>query len=104
MNDIRLNYNQVIPDKSKLSQNYPNPFNPTTKINYAINVPGHVSLIIYNMLGRKVLTLVNEYQSTGNYEVNFSANNQKYQLPSGMYIYRLQSKNFKQSKKMILMK
>ncbi len=96
-----------IPEKFELSQNYPNPFNPTTKINYSIPVRGagfasvtNVKLIVYDALGRKVATLVNKQQAPGNYSVQFDASN----LPSGIYFYRLQSANFTQTRKMVLMK
>ncbi len=83
-----------------LSQNYPNPFNPTTQIGYSVSERSQVSLVVYDLLGREVATLVNEVKEPGSYKVNFNASN----LPSGMYTYRIQSGNFVQSKKMMLMK
>lgn len=83
-----------------LQQNYPNPFNPTTQINYSIAERGNVSLVVYDLLGRQVAALVNEVQEPGAYKVNFNASN----LPSGVYTYRIQSGNFVQTKKMMLMK
>jgi Secretion system C-terminal sorting domain len=101
---INIIHNKGIPNKASLNQNYPNPFNPATKISYSINESGHVSLDIYNILGKQVLTLVNQNQSAGNYEVEFSTSNMTNKLPSGIYIYTLKNKNLALSKKMILMK
>jgi hypothetical protein len=89
-----------IPKEFCLSQNYPNPFNPTTTINYSIVKEGNVKLIVYNTLGSKVVTLLNEYKQAGNYSVNFNADD----LPSGIYFYRLEAGQFSQVKKMILLK
>ena len=89
-----------------LSQSYPNPFNPSTTINYSIpsssefNSVKPTTLKIYDLLGREVATLVNKEQSAGNYSVKFNASN----LTSGVYFYKLQSGNFSQTEKMILMK
>ncbi len=83
-----------------LNQNYPNPFNPTTNINYQIKEKGHVSLIIYNILGKQVAVLVNSTQEQGNYSITFDAGN----LPSGIYVYSLQVNDFMQNKKMLLIK
>lgn len=83
-----------------INQNYPNPFNPSTKISYSIKEEGLVTLKVYDVLGKEVATLVNENKAVGNYEVDFNAS----QLPSGMYIYKIQSGNFSDVKKMLLMK
>jgi len=83
-----------------LEQNYPNPFNPTTLIGYSVSQRGNVSLLVYDLLGREVANLVNEVKEPGSYKVNFNASN----LPSGVYTYRIQSGNFVQTKKMMLMK
>jgi Secretion system C-terminal sorting domain len=104
VNSINIIHTEGIPNKAILNQNYPNPFNPATKISYSINESGHVSLDIYNILGRQVLTLVNQNQYAGNYEVEFSTSNMTNKLPSGIYIYTLKNKNVTLSKKMILMK
>jgi hypothetical protein len=84
----------------KLYQNYPNPFNPTTKISWQSAAGSWQTLKIYDVLGNKVATLVDEYRPAGSYEVEFNAFN----LPSGVYFYNLQSENFKETKKLILMK
>jgi serine protease AprX len=83
-----------------LKQNYPNPFNPSTNINYSVEKDGLVSLVIYNALGQKVQTLVNEFQPAGKHNVSFNANS----LPSGFYIYKLASGNYSEIKKMMLLK
>lgn len=83
-----------------LTQNYPNPFNPSTMIKYSLAQNGMVKLAIYNVLGERVATLVNEVQKAGRYEVKFDAA----QFSSGIYFYRLESGDFTAVKKMILMK
>ena len=93
-----------VPAEFSLRQNYPNPFNPSTQIQYDIPVDGKVTLDIYNVLGQKVASLINELQTAGAYKVEWNASN----LPSGMYIYSITvegtGKNFKQTKKMMLTK
>ena len=88
------------PATFSLEQNYPNPFNPTTMIQYSIPADQQVSLNIYNLLGQKVLTLVNEVQKAGQHEVNFNASD----LASGVYFYKLEAGSLSSIKKMILMK
>ena len=84
----------------ELTQNYPNPFNPQTTINYQLPRDGMVTLKIYDMLGEEVTTLVNEFKTTGRYNIIFDGSN----LASGVYFYRLEAGNFSDSKKFILMK
>lgn len=90
----------VQPLDYELAQNYPNPFNPSTIIKYQIPAAGHVSIKVYNLLGKEVATLVNENKPAGNYEVEFSSE----ELTSGVYIYKLQSGSFVEAKKMMLLK
>jgi hypothetical protein len=90
----------ISPDKYSLGQNYPNPFNPSTKIHYKIAQNEFVNLSVYNVLGKEVAVLVNEIQSQGTYSVVFSADN----LPGGVYFYRLETQNFVQTSKMLLIK
>ncbi len=92
--------NNNIPTRYELSQNYPNPFNPVTKINYAIPKQGLVTLKIYDILGREVLTLVNEVQEAGYYSFDFDASS----LASGVYFYKLTSGTFSDVKRMVLIK
>ncbi len=89
-----------IPIVYDLAQNFPNPFNPSTTIRYQIPQDGIVTLKIYDILGSEVVTLVNEEKLSGKYEVNFNASS----LASGVYIYKIQSGSFINSKKMILLK
>jgi len=84
----------------ELSQNYPNPFNPTTMIRFAIPQEGMVNVKVFNTLGQEVATLVNEYRTAGNYEVDFNASS----LTSGVYFYTITSNNFTLTKKMMLLK
>jgi len=99
------------PTNYHLSQNYPNPFNPTTKINYSIVKQSHVTLMVFDLLGRKVATLVNKEQPQGYYEVTFEASSINSQTSSGVYFYRIQAipldgqtDNFVDTKKMMLLK
>jgi hypothetical protein len=89
-----------IPSSFVLSQNYPNPFNPSTKINYELPITNYVKLVIYDVLGKEVEILVNQMQKPGSYEVEWDASN----YPSGVYFYKIESGDFTQVKKMILMK
>lgn len=91
--------NEIIAEY-KLQQNYPNPFNPLTKIEYSIAKSGVVILKVYNVLGGEVAALVNQFQNAGSYEASFNAG----RLPSGIYFYKLQSGNFVQINKMVLIK
>jgi len=94
--------NVETPQEFRLAQNYPNPFNPSTVINYQLPKDGNVTLKVYDMLGREVATLVNEYQKPGIYNYKFSIAN--YQLPSGIYIYQLKAGNFIETKKLMILK
>ncbi|MDR3666980.1 MAG: YCF48-related protein, partial [Ignavibacteriaceae bacterium] len=91
-NNIVTNY--------ELSQNYPNPFNPSTTIRYAIKNDGNVTLKVFDILGREVAVIVHEYQKEGNYNIKFDA----HKLSSGIYLYRIESGNFTDTKKFILLK
>ena len=83
-----------------LTQNYPNPFNPSTTIRYEIPENQFVTLKVYDLLGKEVATLVNEEKQAGSYSVDFDASN----LTTGMYIYKIQTGDFVDTKKMILIK
>ncbi|MCZ7601868.1 MAG: YCF48-related protein [Melioribacteraceae bacterium] len=89
-----------IPLQYELSQNYPNPFNPSTKISYSIPNSGKVKLVIYDVLGREVKTLVNQEQHAGTYTVDFNAE----RLSSGVYFYRLTSGQFSETRKLLLLR
>ena len=90
----------VVPDAFVLAQNYPNPFNPSTEIRFSLAQSGRVSLIVYNTLGQEVAMLANEVKTAGTYGVQFNAAN----LSSGVYLYRLQTANFSDVKKLVLLK
>jgi hypothetical protein len=87
-----------VPTKFELAQNYPNPFNPSTNIAYALPAAGHVHLAIYDVLGRKIVTLVNGPQQAGTYSIRFEAG----RLGSGLYFYRLETGAFTLVRKMLL--
>jgi hypothetical protein len=88
-----------------LYQNYPNPFNPNTKISWQSPVSGHQTLKIYDVLGKEIATLVDEYRKAGKYEIDFSLDNRNFSsLPSGVYFYKLKIGNFTDTKKMILLR
>lgn len=89
-----------IADGFNLLQNYPNPFNPNTVISYNIPVHSLVTLNIYNLLGEKIKTLIQQEQAPGKYQINFDGNN----LPSGIYFYQLKADKFQQTKKMLLLR
>jgi len=92
--------NAQLPDAFSLSQNYPNPFNPRTTIEFSLVKSGHTSLVVYDMLGKHVATLVNDELEAGHHTVNFNASN----LSAGVYFYSLNSGDFSSVKKLILLK
>lgn len=89
-----------IPTTLTLKQNYPNPFNPATTIQYSLPAAQHVTLTIYNTLGRKVQTLIDEKKSKGGHRVRWNAS----RLSSGVYLYRLQTESGQKTKSMLLLK
>jgi hypothetical protein len=89
-----------LPLEFNLAQNYPNPFNPSTVISFSITQSTNVNLSVFNLLGEKVVTLINEMKDAGSHELEFNAAN----LTSGIYLYRLEAGNFVSVKKMMLMK
>jgi flagellar hook assembly protein FlgD len=94
-----------LPIEFRLEQNYPNPFNPKTRIKYKIAKHTHVVLKVINSLGQEVRTLVNEKKPGGFYEVVWDGkNNFGQQVASGLYLYQLESNNFIQTRKMVLLR
>lgn len=89
-----------IPVEFSLAQNYPNPFNPVTTINYSLSTRSKVELKVYNILGKQVVSLVNQMQEVGNHQVQFDAS----KLASGVYFYELTAGQFSAKKKMVLLK
>lgn len=96
----QIDKHDTLPAEFTLRQNYPNPFNPVTVIEFGIPQTTDVSLHVYNLLGQRVATLVNEQKSTGWHNVRFDASN----LSSGMYIYRIQAGEYVETKKLLLIK
>lgn len=92
--------NSSLPDRYYLSQNYPNPFNPATTIKFDLPAGAHTTLIIYNILGQEVNRLADEFLEQGSYRYRWDATGK----PSGMYIYKLTSGYFVQSRKMVLLR
>jgi hypothetical protein len=91
---------KTLPTSFGLNQNYPNPFNPSTIISYQLPKQSRVEIAVYNSIGQKVATLVNEVKEAGYYNVNFSASG----LSSGVYFYQIKAGDFNMSKKMLLIK
>jgi hypothetical protein len=96
---VSVDEETALPLSYELKQNYPNPFNPSTTIEYTIAQPGNVKLEVYNVIGQKVQTLVDDYRMAGKYAFTMNAND----LPTGIYFYSLQSGDYKQTRKMMLM-
>jgi flagellar hook assembly protein FlgD len=95
----------IVPDEFSLEQKYPNPFNPTTEIIYSLPKETEVTLAVYNTIGQKALTLVSEKQATGKYRVRWSGLDQNGKnLPTGIYLYRLETSEFTSAKKMLMVK
>jgi len=97
-----------MPTEFVLYQNYPNPFNPSTKISWQLPVSGWQTIKVYDVLGREVATLVDEYKPAGKYEVDFNVTQSAWanlpSITSGVYYYRLKSGAFVETRKMILLK
>ena len=106
--DGKFEYSAVVevtveaPADFSLNQNYPNPFNPSTIINYELPMNSHVTLKVYDVLGKEVATLVNTMQNAGRYTLNFSTS--QYGMSSGIYFYRLNAGNYSELKKMVVLK
>ena len=93
------------PNTFRLNQNYPNPFNPTTNLSYELSADSHVIITVYDLLGNVVRNLVSEYQSSGLKSVQWDATNEQGQsVAAGVYLYRIESGSFTNTKKMILLK
>ncbi|MBK8552541.1 MAG: T9SS type A sorting domain-containing protein [Ignavibacteria bacterium] len=97
---VGINTNNLIAESYSLSQNYPNPFNPVTNLEFGISKFGFVSLKIYDVIGKEVAVLVNENLQPGTYKYNFDASN----LTSGVYFYRIEAGDFRETRSMMLLK
>ena len=94
-----------IPDAYSLQQNYPNPFNPTTQIRYGLKESSYVSINIYNLMGKHVRSYVNTFQDAGYNTILWNATDASGQpVPAGMYIYSITAGDFRETRKMILLK
>jgi hypothetical protein len=90
----------IVPETFSLYQNYPNPFNPATTIKFDVRTSGNISLKVFDVLGREVEVIVNDFLKSGSYSVQFSGDN----LPSGVYYYELRAESFSETKRMMLVK
>jgi hypothetical protein len=103
--ELNLSDASNTPEKFKLNQNYPNPFNPVTSLSYNLPKGSYVSIIIYDMLGNVINNLVNTNQSSGFKSIQWDAtNNQGQPVSGGVYLYTIEAGDFRQTKKMILLK
>ena len=90
----------IVPENYSLMQNFPNPFNPVTNIQFQVASSKFIKLVVYDLFGREVKTLVNEYKQAGTYQVNFNAEG----LSSGIYFYKMTAGDFSETKKLVLIK
>jgi hypothetical protein len=98
--DMVVSIPERIPVDHALDQNYPNPFNPTTVISFDLPRVDHVSLVVYDLLGREVTTLLDEVVQAGSYRLKFDATG----MAGGMYYYRIRSGSFTETRKMLLLR
>ncbi|MCB0732449.1 MAG: T9SS type A sorting domain-containing protein [Ignavibacteriae bacterium] len=97
--DVKLT-NSILPEVINLDQNYPNPFNPSIIIRYSLPTSGMTKIYLYDILGREIMILVDEFKSVGNYEIKVNAE----YLSNGIYFYRIISGHYSETKKMIVVK
>lgn len=103
--DVEDEFTERSPSNYSLKQNYPNPFNPTTEIEYFVPRDGHIKLEIFNLLGQKIQTLVDQEQKRGTYTITWdSTSEQKTSVSNGIYFYQLSAEDFEKTNKMILLK
>jgi sugar lactone lactonase YvrE len=96
---------KVIPDGFVLSQNYPNPFNPTTNFSYSVPKASDVKIVVYDLFGREIKTLVNETKVAGTYSITWNGrDNNNRQVATGVYFYKMKAAGFEKTMKMMLMK
>jgi hypothetical protein len=102
---LEINNDNELPISFSLNQNYPNPFNPTTNINYSIPSDNFVTLTVYNVMGEKIKTLSNGYATSGHKSVKWNAQNERGQeVSAGLYVYTIEAGDFRETKKMLLLK
>lgn len=101
----KLTGEQPIPFVYKLNPNFPNPFNPNTTISFSLAEPGYTKVVIYNILGQKVITLVDDYRPPGEYSITWNGYNDKSEpVSTGIYFYRIESGSFVETKKMTIIR
>ena len=93
-------YEGIMPDNYSIASIYPNPFNPVTSITYGLPEHVNVQIMVYDLSGKQIKTLINQFQSPGYHSVNWDADN----LPSGVYLIRMDSGDFTQTQKVVLVK
>ena len=104
-NQLSVNSNVEVPDQLILHHNYPNPFNPVTTLRYDLPEDAMVSITIYDMMGRIVKTMVNDDQTAGHKSIEWNATNNVGQpVSAGLYLYTIEAGEFRQTKKMVLLK
>ena len=102
---LNVNGTGLVPEIYALHQNYPNPFNPTTQIRYDLPEQSYVNINIYDLMGRKIKSLINTHQDPGYRIIQWNATNEFGQpVSAGMYIYTIQAGEFRQTRKMVLLK
>jgi hypothetical protein len=105
LDEVAIDENIEIISDYHLGQNYPNPFNPSTIISYSLPEPGHVNLTVYDIRGTKIFSLVDEFKNKGNFEVVWRGMDHKGNIvPAGVYLYKLDTDNFKSIRKMLFVK
>ncbi len=102
LNPVSVNEQNIVtvPEHFSLSQNYPNPFNPSTTIGFNLPKSSHVNISVFNVLGEKVMDIVNEFMNAGSHQKNIDME----KFSSGVYLYKIQSGDFVQTRKMTLLK
>jgi hypothetical protein len=102
---VEVTDDSPLPKAYSLSQNYPNPFNPTTTIAYDIPANAYVEIVVFDILGRRVATLVNEQKGAGRYDVSWNGKNgDRLQASTGIYFYRLSANTFVQTRELLFLK
>ena len=102
---LEINNDNELPISFSLNQNYPNPFNPTTNINYSIPSDNFVTVTVYNVMGEKIKTLSNGFATSGYKSVKWNAQNERGQeVSAGLYVYTIEAGDFRDTKKMLLLK
>ena len=102
---LSININTKNMDEYSLSQNYPNPFNPSTNFSYSVPNKTDVRIVVYDLFGKEIKTLVNESKEVGTYNITWNGrDNNNRQVSTGVYFYKMQASGFQKTMKMMLMK